>query len=449
MNDGNELAGEGEGTSPWYLEGAYSRRSVLKMAGAAGAAAVVPSLLTACGNGGGGSSSDAIKIGFVSPTTGSLADFGAADEFILAKVQEAVGDGLETQDGTREIEIISKDSESSADTAGSVASDLILQDQVDMMLVYATPETTNPVSDQCELNGVPCISAVAPWQSWFFGRGAAEGDTFDWTYHFFWGIEDLIAVYTNIWSRISNNKKVGALWPNDDDGNAFADPKTGFPPALKDAGFDLVDPGRYEDLTNDYSAQISRFSSGDVEIVTGVPLPPDFNKFYTQAAQDGYRPPIVTVAKAVLFPPAVDALGSLGEGLTTEVWWSPNHPFSSPLTGDSSQQLADGYTDETGDQWTQPLGFVQALFDVASDVLGRASDPKDKQAIAEAIQATDMETIVGPVSWADGPTANVAKTPLVGGQWTKGEEFEYDLKVVSNTLAKDIPTQADPVAIEG
>ena len=31
-------------------------------------------------------------------------------------------------------------------------------------LAAVTPETTNPVSDQCEANGVPCISTVAPWQ---------------------------------------------------------------------------------------------------------------------------------------------------------------------------------------------------------------------------------------------------------------------------------------------
>ena len=31
-----------------------------------------------------------------------------------------------------------------------------------------------PVSDQCEANGVPCISTVAPWQPWFFGRGGTR-----------------------------------------------------------------------------------------------------------------------------------------------------------------------------------------------------------------------------------------------------------------------------------
>jgi hypothetical protein len=51
-----------------------------------------------------------------------------------------------------------------------VAADLILTDEVDLILVASTPETTNPVSDQCEIYEVPCISTVAPWQPWFFRK---------------------------------------------------------------------------------------------------------------------------------------------------------------------------------------------------------------------------------------------------------------------------------------
>ena len=47
-----------------------------------------------------------------------------------------------------------------------MATKLITEDAVDLMVVASTPETTNPVSDQCEANGVPCISTVAPWQPW-------------------------------------------------------------------------------------------------------------------------------------------------------------------------------------------------------------------------------------------------------------------------------------------
>ena len=37
---------------------------------------------------------------------------------------------------------------------------------------------------------------------------------------------------------------------------------------------------------------------------------------------------------------------------------------------------------------------------------------------------------------------NVAKTPLVGGQWVKGKKYKYDLVIVDNQTAPNIPVQA-------
>ena len=45
-----------------------------------------------------------------------------------------------------------------------------------------------------------------PWQPWFFGRNGDPQKGFDWTYHFFWGLEDVIAVFTNMWSQVETNK---------------------------------------------------------------------------------------------------------------------------------------------------------------------------------------------------------------------------------------------------
>ena len=42
---------------------------------------------------------------------------------------------------------------------------------------------------------------------------------------------------------------------------------------------------------------------------------------------------------------------------------------------------------------------------------------------------------------------NVCKTPLVSGQWVKGEKHKYDLVVVDNRLAPEIPVARKPFAI--
>ena len=70
----------------------------------------------------------------------------------------------------------------------------------------------------------------------------------------------------------------------------------------------------------------------------------------------------------------------------------------------------------------------------------RAASIDDKSAIAAAIKGANLKTIVGPISWARGPVPNVAKTPLVGGQWGKGAGFRFDITIVTNKTAPQIPT---------
>ncbi len=390
---------------------------------------------------GGGGGDGTVKIGFTAPLTGPLAGFGEANDFILEGINALTADGLMLGDKSYTVEIILKDVESSSDTAASKASELILDDGVDLMLAIATPEMINPVADQCEANGVPCLSTLAPWQPYFFGRGGDPAVGFDWTYHFFWGAEQLVGVFVDMWNTVETNKVVGLLCPNDPDGNALADPATGFPAGIAAGGFTLVDPGRFETLTTDFSTIIGQFKDEGVEIVVGIPIPPDFATFWTQANQQGFAPKLITMAKAVLFSAAVEALGDIGDGLASEIWWTPNHPFSSSLTGEKALDLSNQYTEATGKQWTQFVGFVHALFEVCFDVLARAGST-DKQAVADAAGATKLDTIVGPVQYgAGGVPKNVSPTSLVGGQWQKtdGGEFPFDLVVTNNSLSPEIP----------
>jgi branched-chain amino acid transport system substrate-binding protein len=280
-----------------------------------------------------------------------------------------------------------------------------------------------------------------PWQAWYFPNPeAANAGGYQWTYHFFWGLEDIIAVFLDMWNSQDTNKVVGALWPNDGDGLAWSSPEVGFPPALEAAGYSVVDPGRYENLKDDFSAEITQFKEQNVEIVTGVMLPPDLGTFLTQASQQGFHPKMFTVGKAALFPSVVQSISdSLGADLTSEIWWTPSHPFKSSLTDQSAQELADAYTEATEKQWTQPIGFAHAIFEVAVDVLKRTANLDDKATIVDAIKSTDLDTIVGHISWADGPVPNVAKTPLVGGQWQTGDTWPLNLVVTSNSLFTDIP----------
>ena len=381
--------------------------------------------------------SKTIKVGHVSPKTGPLAGFGEADGFIIDQVNRILKPGLQSGGKTYPVEIITKDSQSTGTRASEVASELILHDKVDLILASAAPDTTNPVADQAEVNEVPCVTTNCPWQPYFFGRNGNPAKGFIWTYHFFWGLEDVIASYLPMWDSAPTNKVVGGLFPNDADGNAWGDPQRGLPPALTKVGYQLHDPGRYQVMNNDFTSQISAFKSAGAEIVVGNMIPPDFATFWSQAAQQGFHPKVVTIGKALLFPSVVASLGARGNGLTTEIWWTPTFPFKSSLTGQSAKELTDDYTSATKRPWTQPIGYQHALFEVAIDVLKRAKsiDPKS---ILDAIVATNYQSIVGPVHWTGQPVKNVTKTPLVAGQWQrKGSTF--DLVITENKSASNIP----------
>lgn len=383
-----------------------------------------------------------LKIGYVSPRTGPLAAFSEPDEFTLQQVRKVLAKGLTATNGEQfDIEIIYKDTQSNPNRAAEVTAELILKDGVDLVVACSTPTTTNPVADQCELNGVPCVTNDAPWQPYFFGRGGDPKAGFEWTYHFFWGLEDIIGSYASLWEKIDTNKSVGALWPNDEDGLAWGDENRGFPPILAKKGFQIVDRGRFQVPVNDFSTFISAFREKEVEIITGVITPPDFANFWNQSGQMGFQPKIVTVAKATEFPAAIKAIGDRAEGLTVELMWSPANPFNSSLTGQTARELADEYKATTGIAWTQTLGMKHSLFEVAIDVLKRAGS-KEPEVIRDAIASTNLNTVAGSVNFQHGPVPNVAKTPLVTGQWQKrGKELE--LIIVENSQAPMIPVESE------
>ena len=317
------------------------------------------------------------------------------------------------------VEIIAKDSQSNPNRAAEVAAELILKDEVDIITAASTPDTTNPVADQAEVNEVPCITTDCPWQPYFFGRNGKPETGFDWTYHFFWGLEDVIGAFLALWDQGRRQQGGRRPLPQRRRRQCLGRQGVGFPPALEKAGYKLVDPGRYQPLNNDFTARSRAFKNAGCEIVTGNMIPPDFATFWGQAAQQGFKPKIVTIGKALLFPSVIASLGDRGDGLSSEIWWTPNHPFKSSLTGQSAKELTDAYIKATGRPWTQPIGFKHALFEVVADVVKRTADLGDKAAIMAAIKATDLRPSSARSKWTGEPVKNVTKTPLVAGQWQK------------------------------
>ena len=418
------------------------RRSMLKMAGLGAAAVGGGPLLAACGvKGSSSSSSDTLKIGLVSPQTGPLASFASSDNFVVKSIKEALKDGIKAGGKTRKIEIIVKDTQSSPTRATEVTKQLINSDQVDIVVASGTPDTANPVADQCEAAGVPNVTTIVPWEAWFHGRNGEHGKGFKYSTMFFFGMQEFADCFFPMWEKVGvTNKTVAALWPDDTDANAF---RAGLGPMIQKAGYQVVDGGKYQDGSSDYSSQINRFKSSGAELFTCTPIPPDFQAYWKQAAQQSFRPKLATVAKVMLFPSEAEALGKLSNNIATDIWWSPFHPNSSSIDGRSAKQLADDFAKQTGKQWTQALGSVYSLFEVAVEALKGASDPKDKNEVAHNLLNLKYTGMSGALDFTAGPEPGIAMQHPVGGQWRPGKQFPWDIVIVDNTPNPDVPVGGD------
>ena len=480
--DDSRVTGE---TDPQPGKG-VSRREFLKIAGVAGATvglgAGLGGVLAACGGAATtttttaaapGSSTTAapessttvtsaaetgpeIKLGFVTPKTGALAPFASTDAYILDVFTKWVGDGQVLGDNKKHpISVAVQDSQSDTNRASQVAGDLINNGGITLMVVASTPDTINPVAAQCEAGSTPCLANDVPYQAFL---GAAPKDGYKWSWLLNFGVEDFAGNYTKVWTALPTNKKIGVMWPNDADGSAFS---SFMPDIIKSVGLTIVDGGRWQDGSEDFTQQITLFKKEGCEVMEGVFSTPDYTNFWKQCNQQGWVPKIACVDKGLLFPKAIEAVGAIGIGLVSTLFWAPTWPYKSYLTGETCQQFADSFTKASGEQWSSALSHG-TIFEMAAWVLQNATDPTSKTSIQTTAATMKFDTMVGPIDFSApvitaspvpvGPghvADHVYKSPCMAGQWVKGTTYPFNFVGVANVAAPNIPVDAQLVPIGG
>jgi branched-chain amino acid transport system substrate-binding protein len=399
------------------------------LAGAAGCSSALKQ--TPASSGSAGASGGTIRIGYVSPETGSLSVFTQSNGYVLGQVRSALAKGLTIGGRKYAVEIIAVDSQSSSARAATVASQLVQQDSVDFLIGTATPETVIPVSAEAESSGVPCVLTICPWEQWYYTSSGAA-NSFTYSYMYFLGSQEETDAFASVWQKLPGKHVVGGLWPDDVDGATF---ERYMVPKIRSLGWEVVPSGAYTDGTTDYASIIAKFKSAGVDILHAVPIPPDFITFWRQAHQDGFTPKIASISKALLFPSAADALGSLVTNVMSPLWWSPGFPTSSSLTGMTSAQFADGY--KPG--WTQPMGFNYAVFEIAVAALKASGDPKNPKTVATTLGTLKGQTITGAYDFASGPVPHVSQVPELLAQWRPAASGGYQLVVINDTLLPAVP----------
>lgn len=382
---------------------------------------------------------DEIVIGRVAPFTGMLRTFGEGTPYVEESAIRVINErGGVVLDGKRcSLRLVCEDSGSSIKGAQTAAEKLI-REGIDIMIVSHTAETVLPVSAVCEREGIACISVDAPASAWIMGGPYSN------SWHTFFDNEREMLCFYDAWESVETNKKIGLMTANDNEGIEI---RTFIHDFASAKGYAIIDAGAYYIGEEDFSDYINTFAAEDCDIILGVMVADDFQRFWTQLADSGYSPKMCTVAKACLFENDMKRLGNLGDGLITEVWWDSSFPYTSSLDGLTCKELATDYLvhcqPELGDA-PATVGFKYANIEILYDILKRSAS-MDLDAINQAAAQTNLDTIVGHVRF---DKKHISVVPCITGQWILDEEGNYHREIVGNYLIPDVKKTAEIKLLE-
>ena len=361
-----------------------SRRKVIKAMGVGAAGALAAPRLFATARAAG----RPVKIGMVSPATGPIAAFGEADQWVLAEAARCWRRGITIAGEQHPIEIVYATASRTQPRLGSDGP-AHQQRPVDIMVGSSTGDTIIPVADQCEANGVPCltagaVAAVLPPVAAIRPRASTGPTTSS-------GVPIMVGVFADMWQHGGDQQERRSAVPQRSRRQSPPRRSTGSRLTFRAKGSTVVKLGLYPPLSRRLHRHHRPVQDNNCEIICGIPIPPNFATFWTQANQQGLKPKLVTMAKAVLFSSAVEALGDIGTGPRARC--GGLRTTRSPLTGESRSRLGDEYTAATGKQWTQPRvrpcpvrGVLDVLYVPAAPTSRRSATRRGHQA----------RTMVGP-----------------------------------------------------
>jgi branched-chain amino acid transport system substrate-binding protein len=193
----------------------------------------------------------------------------------------------------------------------------------------------------------------------------------------------------------------------------------------KKRGFAVVAEKSYAVGTKDYSSLIIAAKSANAEIVIGVPTPPDGTALMRQIKELDYNPKVVVFWRAAGTPLWSKNLKEDGNYVCYCSNW--DHNFKYP----GCSELVSAYKAKHNRLPAVTVGVTYSCVQILADAIKRAGSLKSSK-IRDAIAATDMTTVQGPVKFRpDG----VGITPVAIMQWQKGiSQVVYHEKFTTSPL---------------
>jgi len=182
--------------------------------------------------------------------------------------------------------------------------------------------------------------------------------------------------------------------------------------AGKAAGYEVVVNGEYAPGAKDFSDLILKARSANADMVLGLPTPPDGMTIVKQMKELGLSPKMTLLIRAPDPPIWSKNLGKDGDYVVLAPGW--HHAVKAP----GVRELNLAHVKKVGRPADPIAGPAYACVQILAGAIGRAGS-LDRDKIRDAIAATDMVTVIGPVKFRQDGTGIVNAVFL---QWLNGKQ---------------------------
>lgn len=195
-------------------------------------------------------------------------------------------------------------------------------------------------------------------------------------------------------------------------------------------GYEVVYRGQYAPKTADYSDMILAAKAAGADALFCLPNAGDGTAMIKQMKELGWTPKFTLMIRAPEGLTWGDTLGKDGDYVTIFPGW--HHAATYP--GDA--ELNTEYNAKFSRDADLLSGPAYACVQILADAIERAGT-LDRDAIRDAIAATDMDTVIGNVTFNEDGTGNVGD-PLI--QWIDGKmQLVYPLDMASAKFVYPAP----------
>ncbi len=370
------------------------------------------------------SAAQAVKVGAVVPLTGR---YGAPGAQVRTGYEIAVEDvnrtgGVMVGGKKMPLELVLLDDESDATKTVGRFETLAAQGVVAYLGTFGS-DLHAAAASVAEKNKIPYLGVA-------FALHKIHEQGFRYLFSPFWKSPDigqqLVPMLTSI-PAAERPKRAAIFQEKTDWGREMA---AAYVEAGKGAGYEVVVNGEYAPGAKDYSDLILKAKSAQADMVFTLPTPPDGMALVKQMRELDFNPKLALFIRAPDAPVWSKNLGKDGDYMVFAPGW--HHAFKFPGVAELNAE----HQKRVGRPADPITGPSYACVQILAAALTKAG-AVDREKVRDAIAATDMTAVIGPVKFRPDGTGIVLGAFL---QWINGkQELVWPKEFATAALAYPAP----------